>query len=96
MPAILLASILAAVFCLIPLRKGEAETPDTEIPVYVKGKQVNIILGNGDKLNGVTVIDVVLIHREPWWRVSYPVAATHSTITLTINPRQIQMLSDLP
>jgi len=92
----LLTAILAGAFSIFYPRKVQAETPDREIPIYVKGKQFTIVFGNGEKFTSVTVIDIVLIHKEPWWRVMVPMTGGHGNVTLTVNPRQIEMLADLP
>ena len=72
LPGLFLITILAGAFWANSPRNVQAETPDPKIPAYVKGKQFTIDYGNGDRLVSVSVVDVILVNNEPWWKVALP------------------------
>jgi hypothetical protein len=95
---LLLAAMLAGSYRAISPGNVDAESVDSKIPVEVRGRQFTIDFGNGERLNSVTVADVIWIHSEPWWRVALPPAASGSpkVAYVMVNPRQIRMLEGLP
>jgi hypothetical protein len=94
---LLLVVILGGSFWLISPKNVEAESRDVKIPSYVQGKQFTIDYGNGDKLTKVSVVDVIPIDNEPWWRVAVSTSSGKpGVVYLTVNPRQIRALEGLP
>lgn len=94
---LLFIGILTGLFCVIPPKTAVAQGPDLRIPDQVKGKRFTIFFGNGDSLSQVSVVDVVSIDNEPWWKVSFPTPTPNAgTVFYTVNPRQIRMISGLP
>jgi hypothetical protein len=96
MSVLLLSSIMAGAFWAISVGKAQAEAADSQIPDYLKGRQFSIDFGNGDRMTSVSIVNVVLVHHEPLWIVTTPATPGHPGVKVTVNPRQIRMLEDLP
>jgi hypothetical protein len=93
---LLLTAILAASFWVLSPGNAQAEGPDLKIPAQVRGKQFTIEFGNGDKLTPASVVEVVLIGGESWWKMSVPTTSGNpGTTFVTVNPRQIRLFEDL-
>jgi hypothetical protein len=94
--ALLSTLCLTAIFWISPPLKGVGENGDREIPESVRGKRFTAVMSNGERFAGLTVTDVVLVHKEPWWRVSYSASSAPGATSFLVNPRLIQTLGDVP